>query len=93
MNNESTTIKVLTHAQCPSCHQELIVSMEAAAPVVRGLLTPEIIASAKEEVRTKMTALSLAEDIKKEFVAWLDASDTVVAPEDVEGIIQDLIKK
>ena len=92
--SEPNLIKVLLKSECPHCLGEIFVEVESPAPIARGVLRMADITTAKENVIKKITELLTNEEIEKvdfdQAVEWINDSETVFGPSDVEAIIESI---
>ena len=86
-------IKSLSTMTCPHCKEDIIVEVVSNAPVVKNVYSVFSLIDAKKEAEKKVKMLDAPEDLESPLLEWINDKDTVFTPDDVQGILNELIDK
>ncbi len=78
---------------CPHCNQKIIINTRLTMPTITWILRPEDVKKAKEKVIVEIKKIQFTnpEDQKK-LLDYLTDESTVVAPEEVDPLIIQVMK-
>jgi hypothetical protein len=86
-------IKIIAPAMCPHCNQEIIVNQSMVTPVIGWALKREDIMAAKARVKAEVEKAEISEEERNGYIKWLDSEETMFGPEEVQGILDEIIPK
>lgn len=87
---EESEIKALTPVECPHCHKTIVVEFTTAAPKLSEVYTPEMIDAAKKDAVDQIIKLEAPEEKTKPVIEWINNTDTIFGPSDVQEIIKNI---
>ena len=93
MNQESKIIKIILPGMCPHCNKEVMVAVKTVTPVVDWMLRKEDLEAAKVKVIKAVDESDLSVEEKKQALDWVNNEDTIFGPEEVEPILDQMLKR
>lgn len=87
---ETQEIKSLVPASCPFCQKPIIAAFKMSAPQLTGILTAEIVGSAKIEAVRRVGELDVPQEQKDQALGWINSPDVLFGPEDIEELISNI---
>jgi len=85
-------VRSISTEKCPSCDKKIYVSFLHAQPAITSVLTEEMVHDAKEDLKKRLDSIEMDEKMKTDYIEQLDQEDTILAPEDVEGVVKNLLE-
>lgn len=89
---ENNLIKSITSHSCPKCGEDIFIESQMTPSYVASLFTKEDVAIAKKDCLERIDTLALDEDKKDAVIRWVNDSNTIFGPDEVESIILSLLK-
>lgn len=85
-NNQN--VKMFILSKCPCCEKNIYLSVTFGTPNLQKIYKEEDLSEAKKTLKEKI----LKEGFKDTILAmeWINNEDNIIAPEDVDNIIQQL---
>jgi hypothetical protein len=93
MEKETRVVKIIVPGKCPHCAKEIMVSTRMVTPTVDWVLRPEDIEIAKQAVKAEVDKAEMPEEEKKMVHEWLDSPETLFGPEEVQLVVDQVLKK
>jgi hypothetical protein len=93
MNQESKVIKIILPGMCPHCNKEVMVAVKTITPVIDWMLRKEDLQNAKMKVIAAIDESDLSTEEKTQALDWVNNEDTIFGPEEVEPILDQILKK
>ena len=88
----SNIIKTLIPHSCPHCQKEFIIEFQSMAPELSSVLRPEDVQAAKKDAIERIKTLSIDPEKLQETIAWVQDEDTIFGPNEVDSIINSLLR-
>lgn len=89
---EEGTIKSFVPHICPHCNKDFMVEIKMTAPEIPTILRDEDINNAKQEVISRIDASDIDVEEKRKAVEWLSNQDIMFGPNDVDEVINGILK-
>ena len=94
-DNSARMVKVIFTQMCPHCSKTLMVASRFQTPVIDWVLKPEDLEAAKKQLADEIrkSPKFKSEDERKQVLAWVENPETLLGPEEIVPMLQQLIPK
>lgn len=91
-DNTARTAQFIFTQMCPHCSQQIMVASRFQTPVIDWVLKPEDLANAKKELieEIRKTDKIKDEDERQRILAYYEKPDTLMGPDAVVPLLQQL---
>jgi len=90
--DETKTIKVITPSRCPLCNGDIHVCVSQVPASLNWVLDAKVIEQNKKNLKKKLDEIKFKNKGEKELIfEWLKNEATIIGPEDVESLFQQIL--
>jgi len=83
-------VKAMSTINCPHCQEELFVMLEVVPPVIKNVLTAELIKVAKERLKGYVLSQGFDKEFVKGVTTWIDADTTIFGVDEIDEMLLNI---